>query len=150
MSLKDKVDTDLKDALRAKDQLRLDVLRQVKTAIKLKEVEGSGVAACDDAQVLKIFAMLTKQRRDSIEQFTKGGRADLAAKEAAELAILESYLPTQINEAALRAVVQEVIAAEGATGAKDMGRVMKAVLARVAGQADGKLVSQLVKEYLGS
>lgn len=150
MSLKDRVNNDLQDALRAKDQLRLDVLRQVKTAIKLKEVEGSGVATCDDAQVLKIFATLTKQRRDSIEQFTNGGRSDLADKEAAELVILESYLPAQMNEAALRAVVQEVIATEGVTGAKEMGRVMKAVLARVAGQADGKLVSLLVKEYLGS
>ena len=146
MSLKERIDNDLKDAMRAKDQLRLNVLRQVKTSVRNKEVELK--QECDDTQVVKVLQGLAKQRRDSIEQFDKGGRADLVANEQAELKFLEGYLPAAMSEADLAKLVDEVIAAEGATSPQDMGKVMKVVLAKAAGRADGKVVSALVKQRL--
>lgn len=146
MGLKEQIDRDLKDALRAKDVVRLNTLRQIKTLIKNKEVKL--LKPLDDTAVIQVVLTLVKQRRESIEQFGKGGRADLVAQETAELALLQSYLPEAMPEAEVARIVGEVVAAEGATGAKDMGRVMKAVMGRVAGRADGKVVSALVKTLL--
>lgn len=147
MSLKEQLNVDLKEALRAKDQVRLNVLRQIKTLIATKETEAGRVVLNDEA-VLGIVQTLSKQRRESIEQFTQGGRDDLVKNEQAELKILETYLPKQLDDSALAALVDEVISAEGASSVKDLGKVMKAVLAKTAGQADGKRVSALVKEKL--
>lgn len=144
MGLKERIDQDLKDALRAKDGMRLNTLRQIKTLVKNKEVELQ--KPLDDIAVVQVVHTLVKQRHDSIEQFGKGGRADLVAQETAELALLQSYLPEAMPETEVARIVAEVIAAEGATGAKDMGRVMKAVMIQVAGRADGKAVSELVKK----
>lgn len=147
MTLRERIDADLKEAMRARDQVRMDALRHVKTAMKLKETE-AGAQPCDDAAIVRILQTLTKQRRESIAQFEQGGRRDLADKERREITLLEHYLPQAMSEKELLAVVEAVIAAEGATSAKDMGRVMKGVLAKAAGRADGKVVSELVKQRL--
>ncbi len=147
MALRDRIDADLKDAMRARDQVRMDALRHIKTNIKLKESE-PGAKSCDDAAIVKIIQTLTKQRKESIVQFEQGGRTEMAAKERRELELLEHYLPQSLSEAELQALVEDVIAAEGASSAKDMGRVMKAVLAKAAGRADGQVVSALVKQRL--
>lgn len=148
MTLKERINQDLKDALRARDEVRLNTLRQIKTLVKNKEVEWQ--RPLDDTAVVQVINTLVKQRRESIEQFGKGGRADLVAKETTELALLQSYLPEAMPEAEVARIVGEVVAAEGATDAKDMGRVMKAVMSRVAGRADGKVVSEIVKRCLSA
>lgn len=127
---------------------RLDTLRMVKTALKNEEINVGH--ALDDEAAMKILQRLCKQRRESIEQFEKGGRTELADKERGELAIIEEYMPKAPDEAQIRAVVRDVIAQTGATTVKEMGAVMKGVMAHFAGQpVDGKVVSQLVKELLG-
>jgi hypothetical protein len=137
------------DAMRRKDAARLSALRMLKAALMNREVEKN--RGLDDSEALQVVSALVKQRKDSIEQFTKGGRQDLVDKETAELAILESYLPPAIDPAVLDRAVTDAIAETGATSVKDMGRVMKAAMARLAGQnADGKLVNALVREKLGS
>lgn len=146
MSLREQIDQDLKAAMRAREQLRLDVLRQIKSAMRYLEVEQ--LKACDDAAILKIMASLVKQRHEAITLYTQGGRADLVAKEQTELAILQHYLPEALSETALVAIIDRVIQAEGAAGPKDMGRVMKPIMAEVAGRADGKLISRLVQDRL--
>lgn len=132
--------------MRARDVVRLETFRGIKSAIQYKEIEL--LRPCDDAELLKLVAGLAKQRRESITQFEQGGRQDLAAKERTELAILEGLLPQAMSEAELATVVAAVIQAEAATSVKDLGRVMKAVLAQTAGRADGKVVSALVKAKL--
>lgn len=146
MTLKEQIEHDLKDAMRAKDQVRLNTLRQIKTAVKNKEV--ALLKPLDDAAVIQVVSGLVKQRRESIEQFTKGERHDLVATESQELALLQAYLPVPLSGAELAQAVDQVIAAECASGAKEMGRIMKAVMAKVAGRADGKAVSELVKTRL--
>lgn len=148
MTLRERIDADLKDAMRSRDQVSLDTLRHVKTHMQLKETEVAGAPPCDDVAIIRIIHTLTKQRKESIVQFEQGGRVDLAEKERRELQLLEQYLPQTMPEAELAALVDAVIASEGATGAKDMGRVMKGVLATCAGRADGKIVSELVKKKL--
>src|ERR671937_502879 len=130
--------------MRKQDQVRLGALRMLKAAFMNREVERG--RALDDADARQVVTSLVKQRKDSIEQFTKGGRQDLAAKEAAEIAVLESYLPPAADPAAIERAVAEAIAETGATSAKDIGRVMKAVMAKLAGQnVDGKAVNDLVR-----
>ena len=146
MNLKERVDQDLKEALRARDEVRLNTLRQIKTLVKNKEVEL--IHPLDDPGVVQILHTLVKQRRESIEQFTNGGHKDLADKEALELTILQGYLPQAMSETELARVIDDIISGEAASGAKDMGRVMKAVIAKVAGRADGKIISELVKQRL--
>ncbi len=146
-TLRERIDTDLKDAMRAKKELELSVLRMLKSAIKYKEVE-PGAKAVDDGTVLSIITTLIKQRRDSVEQFRAGGRADMADKEEAEIAILQAYLPSQLSAADLAAEVQKAIAESGAQGPKEMGAVMKVLLPRVQGKAEGKTVSDEVKAQL--
>jgi uncharacterized protein len=146
-TLKERLDADLKDAMRAKNELSTSVLRMLKSAVKYKEVE-PGASALDDAGIEKVIAGLIKQRRDSIEQFKSGGRADLAEKEEAEISVLQKYLPQQLTAEELTAEVQAAITAVGAKGPKDMGAVMKQVNPKVQGRAEGKAVSEEVKAQL--
>jgi len=135
------------DAMRKQDAVRLGALRMLKAALMNREVERG--RALDDSEASQVVSSLVKQRKDSIEQFTRGGRQDLVDKEAAEIRILESYLPPAADPAAIDRAIAEAIAETGATSARDMGRVMKAAMARLTGQSvDGKTVSDLVKQKL--
>ncbi len=149
MSLAETIQKDLTDAMRARDELRLSTLRMVKTALKNREIEKR--APLDDREAQQVLSTLIKQRKDSIEQFTKGGRLELAEKEAAEITIIESYLPKQAGEAEMLATVRAVIAEMGAPTMKDVGLVMKNVMTRfaAAGQrVDGKTVNEMVRKEL--
>ncbi|HET6984350.1 MAG TPA: GatB/YqeY domain-containing protein [Myxococcaceae bacterium] len=146
-SLKERIDADLKEAMRSKDELGTSVLRMLKSAVKYKEVEPGG-HALEDGGVLAVIQTLIKQRRDSVEQFRAGGRTDLADKEEKEIAKLQSYLPAQMSPDELRAEVRAAIAQVGAKSPKDMGAVMKALLPKVQGRAEGKAVSEAVKTEL--
>jgi Uncharacterized conserved protein len=146
-SLKERIDADLKEAMRSKDELGTSVLRMLKSAVKYKEVEPGG-HALEDAGVLAVIQSLIKQRRDSVEQFRAGGRPELADKEEKEITKLQSYLPAQMSPDELRAEVRAAIAQVGAKGPKDMGAVMKLVLPKVSGRAEGKAVSDAVKSEL--
>jgi hypothetical protein len=148
MALVDEVSTAIADAMRKHDPARLTALRMLKAAFMNRSVEKG--RALDDNEARQVVSSLVKQRKDSIEQFTKGGRQDLADKEAAEIRVLESYLPPAADPAAVDRAVADAIAETGATSPKDMGRVMKAAMARLAGQnVDGKAVNELVRKRLG-
>jgi uncharacterized protein YqeY len=135
------------DAMRRQDPARLSALRMLKAALMNRSVEKKG--ALDDVEARQVVSSLVKQRRDSIEQFTKGGRRDLADKEAAEITILESYLPPAADPALVDRAVAEAVAETGATSARDVGRVMKSAMAKLAGQnVDGKAVNDLVRQKL--
>ncbi|MBU4565224.1 MAG: GatB/YqeY domain-containing protein [Desulfarculus sp.] len=146
MSLTLKVEADLKTALKSRDELATSCLRLVRAAFKNQGKELK--RPLNGEEEIKILSTLAKQRRESIEQFTKGNRKDLADREQAELAIIEAYLPTQLDQDAVAKVVGEVFAELNPQGMKDMGAVMKEAMARMAGQADGKLVNQLVRQRL--
>ena len=136
------------EAMKSKDRLRLDVLRGVKTAIKNKEIET--MKQLGEGDVVQVLNTLVKQRRDSIEQFTKGARFDLVEREEAELKILENYLPPAVGEQEIREVITQAIGETQASSAKDMGKVMKLVMGKFSGRVvDGKLVNQLVRSLLG-
>lgn len=141
-----RLEADMKDAMRAKDKLRLGVIRRARAGVKNAEIEAGG--ALDDDGIVKVLRTLAKQHRESIEQFRAGGRDDLADQEVAELAIVDEYLPPMLDDAAIDAAVVAVIAEEGATGPKDMGRVMKAAMARLGSSADGKAVSAAAQRHL--
>ena len=148
MALVEDVNRAITDAMKAKDPARLVALRMLKAALMNREVERG--RALDDDEARQVVSALVKQRRDSIEQFTKGGRKDLADKETAEIAVLEGYLPPAVDAVELEHAVDAAIASTGATSAKDMGRVMKAVMAELAGKTvDGKAVNELVRRKLG-
>jgi uncharacterized protein len=148
MAFIDRISADLTSAMRAKDTVRLGTLRMTKAALMNKEVERG--RALDDTESLGVVSALIKQRRDSIEQFRAGGRDDLARKEEAEVAVLETYLPPPVDPGELEQLVTEAVTETGASSPKDMGRVMKAVLGKLAGRhVDGKTVSDLVKKKLG-
>ena len=146
-SLKERIDADLKEAMRSRDEVGTTVLRAIKSAVKYKEVE-PGAHALDDAGVMSVIQTLITRGRDSVEQFRAGARADLVEKEEKEIAKLQSYLPAQMSPDELRAEVRAVIAQVGAKGPKDMGAVMKALLPKVQGKAEGKAVSEAVKAEL--
>jgi uncharacterized protein YqeY len=148
MPLIDDVSTAIADAMRKQDAPRLSALRMLKAALMNREVEkGRGL---DEAESRQVVSSLVKQRKDSIEQFEKGGRPDLVAKETAEIAILESYLPPAADPAAVERAVADAIAETGATSPKDLGRVMKAAMGKLAGQnVDGKTVNELARKRLG-
>jgi uncharacterized protein YqeY len=147
MSLRDRLTEDLKLAMKSRDQLRMDVIRMIKAAILNKEVELR--KDLDDAEMSRIMATLIKQRRESVEQFEKAQRIELAEKERKEITIIETYLPKALSTAELDHVIVSVLADTGSRSLKDMGAVMKAVMARLAGQAvDGKLISDLVRAKL--
>jgi uncharacterized protein YqeY len=149
MSLFNDVSAAIADAMRKQDAARLGALRMLKAAFMNKAVEKG--RDLDDAEEKQVVNSLVKQRRDSIEQFTKGGRQDLVDKETAEIAVLEAYLPPALDPAALDKAVTDAVAETGATSAKDMGRVMKAAMAKLAGQTvDGKAVNELVRKKLGA
>ena len=146
MALKERLDQDLKAAMREKAQLKLDTIRMLKSAIKYREIEL--MKPLDDAGVLAVIGSEVKRRRDSVEQYRAGNRAELAEKEEREIAILQAYLPQQLSADELRAKVDEAVAKVGAQGPKDMGAVMKALLPEVQGRAEGKVVSDMVKARL--
>lgn len=141
----EQIDTDLKVALKEKNETASSALRNLKAAVKNVEIEKQ--APLTDDEVLKVIAKKVKQHKDSIESFQTGNRADLVANETAQMKILEKYLPQQMSEAEVGKIVQETISSLNATAA-DFGKVMKAVVAKVAGQADGQVISKLVKEHL--
>ena len=147
MPLLNDVTTGIADAMRKQDAVRLSTLRMLKAALMNKEVERG--RALDDGESLQVVASLVKQRKDSIEQFAKGGRQDLVDKESAEMKVLESYLPPAADPAVIERAVADAISDTGATSAKDMGKVMKAAMAKLAGQTvDGKAVNELVRQRL--
>jgi uncharacterized protein YqeY len=147
LALVDELTASIADAMRKHDAVRLSTLRMLKAALMNREVERK--RGLDGAESLQVVAQLVKQRKDSIEQFTNGGRPELAAKELAEIGILETYLPAAANPAAVEQAVVDAIQETGATSAKDMGMVMKAAMARLTGQTvDGKTVSDLVRKKL--
>jgi uncharacterized protein len=149
MGISDQIQKDMVDAMRSRDELRLSTLRMVKAAIKNKEVDKR--APLDDKEVQQVLATLIKQRRDSIEQFTKGGRQELADKEAAEIKLIEDYLPKAMGEEQIAEVVKSTIAEMGSPTMKDMGTVMKNVMAKLqatGARVEGKTVSDLVKKHL--
>ena len=147
MSLEQALSADIVSAMKARDQNKLTALRMLKTALTNKSIEKG--RALEGAEELQVVSTLVKQRRDSIEQFTKGGRQDLADKELAEITILNGYLPAAASDEDVAAAVAAAVAETGATGAKDMGKVMKAVMAALAGKTvDGKKVSEAVKAKL--
>ena len=147
MSLQEKIQTDIADAMRTRETLKLGVLRMMKAAVKNKEVEK--MKTLDQAEVLAVFNSLVKQRRDSIEQFRKGGREELAQKEEAEIKVIEQYLPATASDDDIQRAILEAIQETGATSMKDMGKVMKAAQTRLTGTTvDGGRLSQMVKARL--
>jgi len=148
MPIFDQIDKDLVGAMKAKEELRLSVIRMMKAALKLKQVELGKPP--DDAAAVAVLRTLVKQHRESVEQFRKGGREDLAEKEEAEIKIVEAYLPAALPEAEIEAAVAAAIAETGAAGPKDLGKVMKAAMAKLAGKnADGKRVNETARKKLG-
>src|SRR5213080_3217055 len=147
MNLAEKIQGDLVEAMRARDELRLNVLRGIKSAIKLKEVEK--IRTLDEAETIQILQTLVKQRKESIEQFTKGNRPELAEKETKELAIIESYLPAGASEAEMDAAIAKAISESGASSIKQMGAVVKAAKSALEGKTvDGKALSDRVRDRL--
>ncbi len=149
MALIEEISRAIAESMKAKDQARLVPLRMLKAALMNREVERG--QALDETESRQVVSGLVKQRRDSVEQFLKGGRKDLADKETAEIAILEGYLPAAVGGADLESAVDAAMASTGATSQKDLGRVMKAVMAALAGKTvDGKAVNELVRRKLGA
>ena len=149
MSLVDEVSTAIADAMRKHDPARLSALRMLKAALMNRDVEKGH--ALDEAEAQQVVSSLVKQRKDSIEQFTKAGRQDLADKEAAEITVLQSYLPPAVDPAEIEKAIDEAIAEAGASSPKDMGRVMKGAMAKLTGQqVDGKAVNARVRQRLGN
>jgi uncharacterized protein YqeY len=149
MTLIDQISADMTVAMKAKDQARLAPLRMAKAALMNREVEKG--RTLDESESQQVIASLIKQRRDSIEQFLKGGREELAARETAEITTLEAYLPPPIDPAEIERAVDEAIREAAPTSAKDFGRVMKAVMGKLAGRgADGRVINETVRRKLGS
>jgi len=146
MPLLQKLDDDLKGAMKASESLKVSVLRMAKAALKYRQIEKG--EALSDEEVLSVLTGLSKQRRESIEQFSKGGREDLAEKERQELGILQSYLPRQLTPEELDSVILEAIRESSVQGTQDMGKVMRLIMPKVKGVADGKTVNQRLKELL--
>jgi len=147
MGLRENIDADTKDALKSGAKDKLSTLRMLNAALKNKQIDKR--RPLSEEEIIETVRSLIKQRRDSIEQFAKGGRQDLVDKETAEVAVLEVYLPQQLSREELETMVRNAVTQTGASGAKDMGKVMKALIPQVGGRADGKLVSELVKNALG-
>jgi len=147
MPLKERIEAEFMQAVRSKDALKVSCLRMIKAAVKNKEIDKKG--PLDEAQMTAILQTMAKQRKESIEQFEKGGRQDLVEKEKAELSLIENYLPQQMSEAELVKLVEAAVAETQAQGAKELGKVMKILVPKIAGRADGKLVNEWVKKKLG-
>lgn len=148
MNLKDQINEGIKEAMKAKQSDRLRALRGIKSAFMLQDTAEGGLDV-SEADRLKALQKLAKQRKDSLDIYEQQGREDLAKVEREELAVIEEFLPAQMGEAEVRAAVQAIIDSSGATGMKDMGKVMPVAMSQLGGQADGKLISALVKELLG-
>lgn len=150
MGMKQRIADDMKAAMKAKEQARLDALRMIKAALMAKEVATGTFKELTEAEEIAVLQTLVKQRRDSIEQYAKAGRADLAAKEEADLKVAEAYLPAAPSDAETAAAIEAAVAETGAAGPKDMGKVMKALKDKLAGKAvDGGALSAKVKARLG-
>lgn len=146
MSIKDRLTEEMKDAMRSQDKVRLSTVRMLLSAVKYKEIDlGKKLT---DEEVIETVASSVKQRKDSIEQFSKAGRADLVEKEEAELKILQGFLPEQLSVEEIEAEIERSVTEAGAAGMKDLGKVMKLLMPKVAGKADGKVVSEKVRERL--
>ncbi len=151
MTLQERIDSDLKDAMRARDAGKLNVLRMLKSAMKYTAIEKAGAdGALNDAEAVQVLRKQVKQRQDSIDSFEKGDRAELAAKEREELSLLNQYLPQGLGAEELSALVRDAIAESGATSKAQMGAVMKSVQAKAGGRADGRAISQEVQRQLAS
>lgn len=147
-TLRERLDSDLKDAMRAKDELKLLCIRAIKSAVKYKEVEGAN-KVLDEPSIIGVITTQVKQRRDAAAEYKAANRLDFAEKEEKEIAILQNYLPTQLSTEQLSAEIARAIAEAGATSVKDLGAVMKIVTPRLKGQAEGKAISDEVKAQLG-
>jgi len=146
VSLIDRINDDMKQAMKNKDKFKLSVIRMVRSAIKYAEIEQH--TTLSDEQVLDVLTRELKQRRESLQEYEKAGRTDLIEKVQAEIEILKAYLPEQLSEDELKDIIKSVIAEVGATSKKDMGKVMGAIMPKVKGRADGKLINQLVQSFL--
>lgn len=147
MALRERLSEEMKEAMKARDDLRLSAIRLIRSAVKNRDIELK--RELGDQEIVEVIASLVKQRRESIRLFSEAGRQDLVEKEEKELAVLLAFLPQQLSREEVAELVERVIAECGAQGSKDMGRVMKALTPHVAGRADGKTVSDLVREKLG-
>ncbi len=147
MGLRENIDADVKEALKSGAKDKVSTLRMLNAALKNKQIDKR--RPLTDEEVIETVRSLIKQRKDSIEQFAKGNRQDLVDKETAEVKVLEGYLPQQLSREEVEAMVRNAIAQTGAQGSRDMGKVMKALIPMIGGRADGKLVSELVKNALG-
>ncbi|MEA3332084.1 MAG: GatB/YqeY domain-containing protein [Pseudomonadota bacterium] len=147
MGLKDDIAASVKDAMRKKEKVRLGVLRMLMSEMKNRQIEAQ--KELEDADILQVITRMVKQRHDSAEQFTKGGREELATKENSEIEVLQGYLPESLSETDLENLVKEAIAETQATSKKDMGKIMRVVMPKIAGRADGKAVNQMVVRLLG-
>ncbi len=145
MSL-EKIDSDLKEAMKSKNEIKLGTLRMLKSAIKNKEIDKR--QSLSEPEILEVIQKQVKQRKDSIAEFEKANRQDLSKKEAAEIMVLEQYLPKQLSEIELKAIVQKAIQTSGAKSKADMGKIMKEVMPQIAGRVDGKQVNQMVSGLL--
>lgn len=150
MSLKEQIGEDIKTAMKAKDKIRLQTVRSIKKAILDKEVElrPQGQDSLTPEQEIELLSQQAKQRRDSIEQFRNGGRDDLVETESQELSIIETYLPAQLSDEEVEAIVDQIITSSGATSVKDLGKVMGPAMKQLKGKADGKKIQELVKSKL--
>ncbi|MGV3621054.1 MAG: GatB/YqeY domain-containing protein [Archangium sp.] len=146
-TIRERLDSDLKDAMRAKDEVKLTTIRALKSAIKYKEVEGAN-KVLDEPAIISVITTQVKQRRDAAAEYKAANRADLAEKEEKEIAILQAYLPAQLSAEQLSAEIAKAVAEAGATSVKDLGAVMKIVTPRLKGQAEGKAISEEVKLQL--
>ncbi len=149
MTLEERVNAELKEAMKAKDQGRMRGLRAIKSAIVLRKTDGSNTEITPDEEI-KILQKLVKQRQDSLTIYEEQNREDLAEKEREEIAVIETFLPEQMSDEDLRAYLQDLIKKEGATSMKDMGKIMGMASKELAGKADGKTISSIVKELLNS
>jgi len=147
MNLQDEISAALKDAMRERDEAKLSSLRLVLTAIKKREKEVC--RSLEEEEVLAVISSQIKQRRESIEQYSKAGREDLAQAEESELQILQGFMPEQLSEKEMEEALDEIITEVGAVGMKDMGKVMKLAVAKLAGRADGRAINAMVKAKLG-
>ncbi|HLO26324.1 MAG TPA: GatB/YqeY domain-containing protein [Geobacteraceae bacterium] len=147
MSLRERLSDEMKQAMKARDELRLSTIRLIRSAVKNRDIELK--RELNDQEIVEAIATLVKQRRESIRLFVDAGRQDLVDKEERELTVLLEFLPQQLNREEVAALVEKAIAESGAQGGKDMGKVMKALMPHVAGRADGKMVSDVVREKLG-
>lgn len=148
MTLKQKIDAEMVAAAKAKDKVKLSAIRMIKTALHNREIDAK--RDLNDTEILQVLSSIAKQRKESIEQFKAGGRLDLVEQEEAELKTVQSFMPQQMSTEEIEAEVTKAIGEAGATSVKDMGKVMKVLMPRITGKADGKMVSDLVKAKLST